>query len=273
MAPVLTAPYTCLDGTTYLVYSTENSYYCADRLGNQKDISEQQLADMCTEDPTCSGYDYRAIYGYGYLCKQNAYPGSSKTCCHYKLCKKTGLPTVMPTIMPTPVGSTAMPSVPSTEAPAMLPSVPSTKAPAMPQTGVPTVMPTPVPSRSPKVPISSIPPTTTPTTPAPTMASTDPPISLPTPIPSIRPTPSPSRPPSMAPVLTAPYTCLDGTTYLVYSTENSYYCADRLGNQKDISEQQLADMCTEDPTCSGYDYRAIYGYGYLCKQNAYPGSS
>ena len=91
IVPFISVAYTCLDGTTYLVYSKKNSFYCSSRLYSIKRISEQQLADMCTEDPRCSGYDYRGSFSYGYLCKQDAYPGSSKTCCGYKLCKKSGM--------------------------------------------------------------------------------------------------------------------------------------------------------------------------------------
>merc|ERR1712164_184732 len=50
--------------------------------------TEQQLIDKCDKDPQCSGYDYRGQHGYGRLCNQTAYPGSSRKCCGFKLCKK-----------------------------------------------------------------------------------------------------------------------------------------------------------------------------------------
>ena len=78
-----------MDGTKSLVLTKKDSFYCSAR-GTYKKGSEKQFVDMCNKDPKCTGYDYRAAGNYGHLCKQVAYPGSSKKCCNYKLCKKSG---------------------------------------------------------------------------------------------------------------------------------------------------------------------------------------
>ena len=78
-----------MDGTKSLVHTTKDSFYCSDRSGGTQRISEQQLRNICDNDPKCTGYDYRDVSDYGYICKQVAYPGSSMRCCGYKLCKKT----------------------------------------------------------------------------------------------------------------------------------------------------------------------------------------
>ena len=78
-----------MDGTESLVHSAKNSFYCSQRMPGTKHVSEKIIMKLCDADPRCTGYDYKGGRNYGTLCTQVAYPGSSKKCCGYKLCKKT----------------------------------------------------------------------------------------------------------------------------------------------------------------------------------------
>jgi len=104
-----TSTYSCLDGTRSLVNSMKNSYYCSARNGGTIRGSEQQVINRCNSDPRCTGYDYRKAGNYGHMCRQTSYPGSSRKCCGYKLCKKGTVAPPLTTARPTPRLTTARP--------------------------------------------------------------------------------------------------------------------------------------------------------------------